>query len=119
MAGEECEALSVLLKEHLAEIAMAKTYFTAVSNRSGDAEALQALADCGSGLVRPAAVLLDGDCRADGVCPLCVLEADGLNILDKVIDIQTGCLGDGLAFLDGGNAILVQSGQNLGLSSFI
>ena len=32
MTGEECEALCLFFQKHLAEIAVAKTYFTTVSN---------------------------------------------------------------------------------------
>ena len=119
MASQEAEALGVLLEQHLAEVAMAKANLTSVSDGSGDAECLQAFADCCSSLICLAAVLLDGDGCADGICPLCVLKADGLNALNKVIDIKARSLGDLLALLDGGNAILLQYGKNLGLSSLI
>ena len=119
VASQECEALGVLFQEHLAEVAMAKTYLTAVSNGTGDAEGLKAFADCGSSLVSLAAVLLDSDGSAYGVCPLRVLEADRLNALYQMINVQTSSLCDGLAFLNGGNTILAQGGKNLGLSSLI
>ena len=119
MACQEAEALRVLFKKHLAEIAVAKTDLAAVSNGARDAEALQTFADCSSSLIRFAAALLDGNCCTYGVSPFCIFKADRLNLLNCVIDIQAGSFGDFLALLDGGNAILLQSSQNLRLSSLI
>ena len=98
---------------------MAKTYLTTVSNGTRDAECLQADTDCCSSLGSLAAVLLDRNGSTNGVCPLCIFEADRLNAFDQLIYINAGSLCDLLALFDGRNAILFQTSKDLRLSSFI
>ncbi len=119
MAGKECEAFGVLFEEHLAKVAVAETNLAAVSNRTGDAESLQADTDGGCSICGTAAVLLDGDGCADSICPLGIFKADGLNAFDQVIHIQAGCFSDFLAFFNGRDPIFLQHSKNLRLSSFV
>ena len=98
MTCEECEALGVFFKEHLAEIAVAETYLAAVGNGAGDAECLKAFADCGGGFGCLTAALLDSDSGAYGVSPLCVFKADGLNVFNCVINIKAGVFCDFFGF---------------------
>ena len=58
---------------------MTETYFSLVSNRAGDAEALKTLADCCSSVGSSCSALLESDCATYCVSPLCVLKADWLD----------------------------------------
>jgi hypothetical protein len=109
MSCKEAEALGGLFEEHLSEIAVSKTYLTVISNRSGNTETLKTFADCGCSLGCLAAVLLDCDCRAYCICPLCILEADTLYVLNHVIYVKSGILCDLLSFLYVLDAILIKS----------
>ncbi len=91
----------------------------AVSDGTGNAEGLEAFADgCGS-VGSLAAVLLDGDGGAYGVSPLCVLKADGLNVLDHVIYVKTCVLSDLLSLFDGADAVLCELSKDLFFSSVV
>ena len=94
MTCEECEALCVLLKQHLAEVSVTKTNFSLICNRAGDTESLKTLTDSGSSLGSLLAALLDCDSAAYCVSPLSVLEADRLDLLYKCIDVKTLFLAD-------------------------
>ena len=48
MACEECEALCVLFKKHLAEVTVTKTNLSLVSYRARDTESLKSLTDSSS-----------------------------------------------------------------------
>ena len=119
MSCQECEALGILFQKHLAQIAVAETDFSAVCNGTRNAEGLQALADGCSGLRCLAAALLDGDGRADGVSPLCVLKTDGLNTLNQMIYVQSCVLGNLLRLFDRADAILGKLFKDLFLSSLV
>ncbi len=69
VAGQESEALGVLVQQAGAQVAVAQTYLTLLGNGAGDAECLQAFADgCGSlGSGLQATLYSDG--RAQGVSP--------------------------------------------------
>ncbi len=116
---EECEAVRLLLEEHLAEVTMAETNLAGVGNGARDTESLKTLADCSSSVSSLAAVLLDCDGSAYGVSPASVLKADRLNLLNLIVNVQAGVLGDLLRLFDGGDAIAVQNGIDLVNSSFI
>ena len=98
---------------------MTETNLAAVGNGAGNAEGLQTLADGGSGVGSLAAVLLDGDGGADGVSPLGVLKADGLDVLNHVINVKTCILGDLLGFLNGADAVFGELSENLFFSSVV
>ena len=105
MACEEAEALGLLIQQSCAQSSMSKANLTGVCDRARDAECLKAFADCLSRVGCLAAALLDRDCGTCDVCPACVLEADRLNALDQVVDIQSGILCDLLCFLEGRDAV--------------
>ncbi len=119
MTCKEREALCILFEQHLAEVAVAQTYLAAVSDGTGDAERLQSFADCGSRFRCCTAVLLDRDRGAYRVSPLCVFKTDRLNAFYKMINIKARSFCDLLALFNGFDAVLVQAGKDLGLSSFI
>ena len=105
MTCKEAEALRLLVEQSCAQSSMSKANLTGVCDRTRDAECLKAFADCLSSVGCLAAALLDCDCSAGNVCPACVLEADRLNALDQVVDIQSGILCDLLCFLEGRDAV--------------
>ncbi len=119
MSRKESEAFGILFQQHLAQIAVAESDLSVVCDRSRNAEGLKALADGRRRVRRSAAVLLDGDCRADRIRPLRVLEADRLNVLNHMIDVQPRILADLPGILKGGNAIAVQNFVDLVDSSFV
>ena len=119
MSCKECEALGLLLKEHLAKVAVSETNLTGVGNGSGDTECLESFSDSGCSIGSLAASLLDSDGSTYGVCPLSVFEADGLNALDQMINIKSCVLSDLLSLIDGPDTVLSEFGKDLGLSSFI
>ena len=80
VAGQECEAGILLGEQHSSQVAMAETYLAVVSNGTRYAESLQAFADSLGSLYSSGAALLDSDSCTQGVCPLCVLEADWLQV---------------------------------------
>ena len=119
MASQESEALGLFLQQHLAQIAVTQTNLSLVCNRTRDAESLKTLADGSSSVSSSAAALLDCDGSTNGVCPLCVFEADRLNALYHLVYIQTGSLGNFRSALDGIDAVFLQNSQNLCFSSLI
>ncbi len=116
---KECEAVRLLLEEHLAEVTVSKTDLTGVGNGARDTESLKALTDRCSSVGSLAAVLLDRDRSAYGVSPASVLKADRLNLLNLIVNVQAGVLRDLLRLFDGGDAIAVQYGIDLVNSSFV
>ena len=100
MSCEECEALGLLLKEHLSEISVSETNLTGVSNGSGDTECLESLSDSSCSVSSLAASLLDSDGSTYGVCPLSIFEADGLDSLDQMINIKSCVFGDLFSLID-------------------
>ena len=119
MSCKEAEAVRVLLQKHLAQIAVAKAHLSGVRHGAGNTECLKPLSDCGSGVCSLAAALLDGDSRTYRIGPACVLEADGLNLLNLLIYVKAGILGDLLRFFDRGDAIAVQYFRNFSNTSLI
>ena len=98
---------------------MAETNLTVLSNGAGNAEALQTDTDSSSGVSSLGATLLDCDSSANGVCPLSVLEADGLSFFNDLIGVDTLSIADLLALVNGGNAILIQNSKDFRLASFL
>ena len=119
MACEECEALSLLGKEHFAQVAVAEANLTVFSNRARDAECLQADADSSSSVSSLRAAHLDGDRAAYGVSPLCVFKADRLGFLYDGVRGNALLFADGLALIDGIDAIFLQDGEDLRLTSLV
>ena len=78
---------------------MAQSYLTLVSYRTGDTEGLKSLADGCSCVGGSAAVLLDGDGRAGDVGPAGVFKADGLDLLNLSVYIQSCILCNLFSFL--------------------
>ena len=87
MACQECEAVGLLFQQHLAQITMAKTYFTLISNGTGDTESLQSFADCCCCVSCSSAAFLDCDCRAYRVSPACIFKTNWLDTLNHSIYI--------------------------------
>ncbi len=98
---------------------MAETDLALIRDGAGDAECLKAFADCSSSVSSLGAALLDRDRAADSVCPLCVLEADRLNTLDELVDVETLCLADVSTFLNGVDAVFLDDRENLLFASFV
>ena len=116
---QEAEALCLFLEQHLAEVAVTETNLTLISNRTRNAECLEAFADCSGSVGSSGAVLLDSDSAAYCVSPLSVLEADGLDLLNFMIDVKTLCLADVGTFLDGVDAVVLQNSKDLGFASVV
>ena len=98
---------------------MSQTNLTLIGNGAGNTERLQALADCSGSLGSFSAALLDCDGSAYGVSPASVLKANRLDLLNLIVNIQTGILGDLLSLLDGSNSIAIQNGIDFVNSSLI
>ena len=98
---------------------MTQTNLTLVSYGAGDAECLQTFTDCSSSVSGSGAALLDCDCAAYSVSPLCILEADGLNALNQLVNVKALSLGDFSSLFDGVNVILCENSKNLLFSSLI
>ena len=98
---------------------MTQTYLAVLGNRAGNAEALQTDTDSGSGVSGLYATLLDCDSGANRVCPLCILECDGLCFFDDLIGVDTLRVANFLTFVDGGNAVFLESGKDLRLASLV
>ena len=88
MTCEESEALSIFLKEHLAEVAVTETYLTLVSNGAGDTESLKSLTDSSSSVSSSCAALLDSDSAAYCVSPLSVFKTDRLDAFNELVDVE-------------------------------
>ena len=88
VAGEEGEAMGVLMQQHSAEVAVTQTDLALLSDRAGDGEGLEALADGGGAVSSALQAALDGDGGAEGVCPDSVVEADGLDAADDLIAVD-------------------------------
>ena len=98
---------------------MTKTNLSLVSYRTRDTESLKSLADSSSSVSSSCAALLDSDSAAYCVSPLSVLEADGLDLLNFMIDVKTLCLADVSTFLDGVDAVVLQNSKDLGFASVV
>ena len=85
---------------------MAEAYLAVVSNRTRYAESLEAFADSLSGVSSLRAALLDCDCSAERVSPLCILECDRLQVLYDLIRVDALLVADLLGILDGSKTIL-------------
>ena len=91
VAGEESEAGGVLAQQTSAQIAVAQTDLTLLSDRAGDGEGFQTFADGSSALGSIGQAALDGDGSAQSVGPDCVIEADGLHAADDLIAVNALC----------------------------
>ena len=98
---------------------MTQTNLTLISYGTRNAECLKTLADSSSSVSSSGAVLLDCDSAAYSVSPLSVLEADGLDLLNFMIDIETLSLADVSTFLDGIDAVVLQNSKDLGFASVV
>ena len=107
VAGEEAEALCLLGKEHLAQVTMAETYLTVVCYGTRDAEGLKSLTDCCSSVSCVSAVLLDCDCSTYDVSPASILEANGLNALNHVVNIEASVFCNLTSFFDISDTVLI------------
>ena len=67
VACEEAEAFRFILQEHSCQVAVAAADFAVFSNRTGDAEGLEADADSFRSFYSRACIGLDGDSGANGV----------------------------------------------------
>ena len=107
MTCQEAEAVCFFFQQHLAQITMAKTYFTLISNGTGDTESLQSFADCCCCVSCSSAAFLDCDRCTYSVSPASVLETDGLDFLYLIVNIQAGIFGDFFSFFDGSNSVAI------------
>ena len=78
----------VLAQQTSAQVAVAQTDLTLLSDRTGDGESLQALADssCTLGSIGQAALHSDGG--AQGISPDSVIKADGLHTADDLVAVD-------------------------------
>ena len=88
VACQESEAGGVLAQQTSAQVAVAQTDLTLLSNRAGDGEGFQTLADGSSALGSVGQAALDGDGGAQSVGPDCVIEADGLHAADDLVAVD-------------------------------
>src|SRR5699024_5526613 len=88
VASQESETGGVLAQQAGAQVAVAQADVALLSNRAGDGESLQALADGGSAGGGIGQAALDGDGGAQGVSPDGVVEADGLHAADDLVAVD-------------------------------
>ena len=91
VACQESEAGGVLAQQTSAQIAVAQTDLTLLSDRAGDGEGFQTFADGSSTLGSIGQAALDGDSGAQGVCPDSVIKADGLNAAHDLVAVDALC----------------------------
>ena len=116
---EEREALGVVIEEHRAEVAVSAADLTVLGDGAGNAERLEADTDFRGGILRLRAALLDCHRSTDGVSPLRVLEAYRLGLFDDLVRIDTGLLADLGALFDGLDAVGLESGEDLRLTTLV
>ena len=80
VTSQECEAAGILGQQHSSQVTMAQTYLTMVSNGTRYAESLEAFANSLSSVYSAGAALLDCNSCTKSISPLCVLEADWLQV---------------------------------------
>ena len=114
MAGEEAEALRFLAQEHRGEIAVAEADLAVVRDGTRDAEGLEAFADGFGGVGGLHATFLDRDGSADHVGPGGVVEADVLDVAGDGGGVDALVGADLLRVLDGGHAVFLEGGRDLG-----
>ena len=119
VAGQEGEALGLLVQQHGAQVAVAQADLALVRDGAGDAEGLQALADAGSGLGGGLYVLLERDGGAQLVGPLGVLKGDGLNALDDLVGVHALGVVVSLQLFEVLEAVLFENRLELGHATFI
>ncbi len=100
MSCQEAEALCLLGKEHLAQVAVTQANLTVFSNRAGDAERLKTDTDCSSSVSSLNTALLDSNSAAYSVSPNCVFKADRLSFSYDLIAVDTLSKCDFLALFD-------------------
>ena len=108
MTCKEAEAICIVVKKHCAEVAVAETNFSVFGNGPGDAEALKTDAYCSSCVICLGAALLYSDCRAYGVCPYGVIEADGLGAAYYLFAINALGKADVFAFFNAVDAVFFE-----------
>ena len=119
VAREESEALGLLIEQHGAQVAVADTDLTLVSDGTGNTESLQAYADPFCCLCSGLRVLFHGDRRSELICPFDILEADGLCTLNDAVGIHALAVCKSLYILKALEAVLVKNGLQLRHTSFI
>ena len=119
MACQKGKALGLLTQQSCAQVTVADTNLTVVGNRTGNTEGLQAEADLFCCVSCVCYAVLDGDCRADNVCPTCVFKADRLNALYHVIYINALFVTNLFCLFNRGDAVLFQLSIDLVDSSLI
>ena len=107
MPCKEAEAVRFLLKEHLAQISVAKTHLAGIRNGTRDTECLQALPDGSRSIRSFPAALLDRDGCAHSICPARILKTDRLDLLYLLINVKPSVFGNLLRFLDRSDTIAV------------
>ena len=88
VACQESEAGGVLAQQTSAQVAVAQTDLTLLSDRTGDGESFQTFADGGCALGSIGQAALDGDGGAQGVSPDSVIKADGLHTADDLVAVD-------------------------------
>ncbi len=119
VTGKEAETLGFFGKKHFAEVTVAKTYFSVLGNRAGNAERLKTYTDFSSGVSGFFATGFDGNGSTDGVCPNCVFKANRLGSSDDFVAVNTLGESDFFALFDRADAVFFQDGEDLCLTSFI
>ena len=119
MACEEAEAFRFILQEHSCQVAVAAADFAVFSNRTGDAEGLEADADSFRSCYSRACIGLDGDSGANGVCPAGIFKCDRLYVFDDFIGIQAGSCTDIATFFNAADTVFFQYAEDLINSSVV
>ena len=107
MTCKESKALCFLFQKHFAKIAVSKANLTGVCYGTGDTESLKSFTDGGGSVRSLAAAFLDGDGSAYGISPAGIFEADGLNFLNLLINVESGVLGNFFGFFNRRNAVRI------------
>ena len=107
MTSQECEALSILSEEHGSQITMAQAYLTMVSNGARNTECLNTFTDSLGSISSSLYALLDCNSGTKSVSPLCVLEADWLQIRNDGSRVKALFLTDISGSFNGSNTVLL------------
>ncbi len=119
VAGQESEALGLLIQQHGAQVAVAQAHLALVRHGTGDAESLQAFADALGRLGGGLHALLQRDGRAQLISPLGVFKSDGLNALDDFVGVHALAVVVSLQLIEILEAILLEDRLELRHAPFI
>src|SRR5665647_1980124 len=98
---------------------MAKAHLAILGNRTGDTEGLEPCPQGPGNIYGVDLALFQGNGGPQNVRPASVLETEGLDAFDNVIDIRALALAHGPRLLQGSNAVLLEDAVDLLYSAFV